>query len=155
MADAEKSERVLTIYDIKDYESFGNQPKQLTACLIALDYLFQPSALISLVDGAMKIGCNFFITWGVAAEMLHDKLDDIIEDRKGEYLQIVTMSQKDETANDVAWFLVNATFPHESILRCCIVTDKTVTQMNQLISKVQEEVSNYNLSHSISSKKLS
>jgi hypothetical protein len=150
MADAEKSERVLTVYDIKDYESFGNQPKQLTVCLIALNYSSKLSALIGLVDGAIKIGCNFFITWGDAAQMLHDELDDIIEDRKGAYLQIVTMSQSDETANDVAWFLVNAAFPHESALRCCIVTDKAVTQMNQLIIKVQEEVSNYNLSHSIS-----
>lgn len=150
MIHEEKSGRILTVYDIKDYESFGSQSKQLTVCLIASDFLYESSVLIALIESAMKIGCSFFMIWGDAADTLHDKLDDIIEERKGEYLQIVTMSHGDETVNDVAWFLVNAAFPGESVLRCCIITDTDVVHMSQLVIKVQEEISNYNLSHSIS-----
>jgi len=124
-----------------------NQPRKPTVCLVASDFLHESVDLTELVHDALNVGCGFFITWGAAADLIHERLDAVIEEMGGEFLHTVTMSFKDEPIDDVAWFLVNGAFPGESILRCCVVVAKPLIGLNQLLAQVQGEINKYNLSH--------
>ncbi|MFZ3000384.1 MAG: hypothetical protein WA071_08635 [Undibacterium umbellatum] len=61
----------------------------------------------SLAIFLIKKGCTYFVCAGTYAENLHDLIDDIIFDQEGR--AIATTYHEDETAEDVANFLVNAT----------------------------------------------
>lgn len=80
------------------------------------------------------------MTWGAAAEELHDALDEVLEDRGGDSLAAVTASHKGEPADDVAWFMANAAVPGESRLCCCVGYDDAVAGVDELLKAVRAVV---------------
>jgi hypothetical protein len=111
-----------------------------TVCLLAADALSPSLDLSALVDRLVPAGCRYFMTWGAAAEELHDALDEVLEDRGGDSLAAVTASHKGEPAEDVAWFMANAAVPGESRLRCCVGYDDAVAGMDELLKAVRAVV---------------
>lgn len=141
MMDTERSSRELQVYDLADCGSLGNQTFIPTVCVVASDRPPDSLVLGNLVEQAAKIGCHFFMTWGAAAEVLHDELDALIEGKGSEYLNIATMSHVGESIEDLAWFLVNAAVPGAPVLRCCIVAGKPLVGLERLVAEVQREIS--------------
>ena len=111
-----------------------------TVCLLAADSLSPSLNLDALVDSLVLAGCSYFMTWGAAADVLHDSLDDVLEDRGGEFLSVITASHKSEPAEDVAWFLVNAALPGETELRCCVGYAEEVTGLDALLNAIRAAV---------------
>lgn len=108
-----------------------------TVCLIAADAINPSFDLSALVDRLVPAGCLYFMTWGAAAEELHDALDEVLEDRGGDALMAVTASHMADSIEDVAWFMVNAAVPGESRLRCCICYDDAVAGLDDLLIAVR------------------
>jgi len=111
-----------------------------TVCLLAADSLNPSLNLDVLVDRLVLAGCSYFMTWGAAADVLHDSLDDVLEDRGGDFLSVITASHKGEPADDVAWFLVNAALPGEIELRCCVGYAEEVAGVDALLKAVRAAV---------------
>ena len=113
-----------------------------TVCLLAVDSLTPSLNLDVLVDRLVLAGCSYFMTWGAAADALHDAMDEVLEGRGGGFLSVVTASHRGEPAEDVAWFLVNAALPSETKLRCCVgYADETVG-VDALLKAVRAAVPN-------------
>ena len=118
----------------------GELAKMPTVCLLAADALSATFDLSALVDRLVPAGCRYFMTWGAAAEELHDALDEVLEDRGGDFLATVTASHKGEPAEDVAWFMANAAAPGESKLRCCVGYDDLANGVDELLNAVRTMV---------------
>jgi hypothetical protein len=80
-----------------------------TASILISDEPFSIASLKPITQRLYLMGCRHFMTWGKSAEVLHDLIDEILENDG--FLEAVTTSHADEPANDVAWFFLNATFP--------------------------------------------
>jgi hypothetical protein len=118
----------------------GELAKMPTVCLLAADALSASLDLSALVDRLVPAGCCYFMTWGAAADELHDALDEVLEDRGGDFLAAVTASHKGEPAEDVAWFMANAAVPGESKLRCSVGYDDAVAGVDELLKAVRTAV---------------
>jgi hypothetical protein len=116
----------------------GSKP---TVCLLASDTL-PPGDLSMLVRELVKVGCKYFMTWGRAGDGLHDALDEILESSDDDQLSIVTASHKEDSAKDVAWFLVHAALPGEARIRCCVGYDEGTEGFDDLLRAVRSETQN-------------
>lgn len=116
-------------------DTMGMMP---TVCLLASDAVPPSYDFVVLVDGLVSAGCSHFMTWGRAAEELHDALDHVLEDRGGDALAVVTTSHQGEPTDEIVWFMVNATLPDEDKLRCCIGYDEAMTGVEGLLKAVRK-----------------
>jgi hypothetical protein len=110
-----------------------------TVCLVAADTLSPAMDIDAIVDLFVPSGCTFFMTWGEAADELHDAFDYALEERGADFLHVVTTSHKGESVNDVAWFLANSALPGEAKIRCCVFFADETADVAQLISAVRAE----------------
>ncbi len=110
-----------------------------TVCLVAADVLNPTLDIGAIVDTFVPSGCKFFMTWGEAADELHDALDYALEDRGANFLHVVTTSHKGEPVNEVAWFLANSALPGEAKIRCCIFFADETAGVTHLISAIRAE----------------
>lgn len=119
MTSTYKGEFELLLFDLAkpDLGALATKP---TVCLLVADSLNPSLDLGGVLDGLVAAGCTFFMTWGKAADELHDALDGLILDRGGKYLQVVTASHKGEPAPDVAWFAAHAAIPKSAQLRVAL-----------------------------------
>jgi hypothetical protein len=115
----------------------GELAQMPTVCLLAVDTLSSRLDLSAMADRLVRAGCRYFMTWGAAADELHDALDNVLEDRGGDSLATVTASHKGEPAEDVAWFMANAAVPGERKLRCCVGYDETAANVGELLKAVR------------------
>lgn len=130
----------LHILHLSEFERLKGLSVKPTVCLIGSDSLGEAGPLAELLDVLAGIGCQFFLTWGAAAEAVHDRLDELIEQQGGEALEIATMSQKDESVDDVAWFLLNAAIPGQADIRYVVVIDRTLADEHLLVSAIRLSV---------------
>lgn len=115
----------------------GELTEMPTVCLLATDTVSASFDLSELVERLVPAGCRYIMTWGEAAEELHDSLDEVLEDRRGGFLTVVTASHEGEPPEDVAWFMANAAVPGESRLRCCVGYDDAVVGLDELLKAVR------------------
>lgn len=134
---SQNQHRDLHILHLSEVEKLAGLSVKPTVCLIASDSLGETAPLARLLDVLASIGCQFFLTWGSAAEAIHDRLDELIEQQGGEALEIATMSQNDETADDVAWFLLNAAIPGQADTRYVVVIDRSLAEEHLLVSAIR------------------
>jgi hypothetical protein len=132
----------LQIFDLKAPLP-GLQPTLPTACLLVMDTLSPTIDLNALVGSLIPTGCRYFMTWGRAAEELHDRLDDIIGERGWGYIGVLTAVHKDERSEDVAWFLVNAALPGEARIRCFVGYQNEDDVVSELLAEVHAAVSEF------------
>lgn len=130
----------LQIFDL-NVQSFDDIPVLPTACLLVMNTLSSTIDLNALVGTLIPAGCRYFMTWGRAAEELHDKLDDVIYERGWGYKGVLTAVHKDECAEDVAWFLVNAALPGEARIRCCVGYSDEDVAVRDLLNAVRTAAS--------------
>ncbi len=131
-----KKHRELHLFDIKRGYA-GEQTQMPTVCLLVSDSFGTSLDLAELVDVLVPIGCRYFLTWGAAADDLHDALDEVLEDRGGNFLAAVTASHKGDQIEDIAWFTVNAAMPGEISLRCCVGYDSAANGVEELLTAVR------------------
>lgn len=126
------------------FELNGRLPCNLvempTVCLLAADVIDPSMELALMVDCLVLAGCRYFMTWGDAAETLHDALDDVLEERGGDCLSVVTAAHTGEPAEDVAWMMVNATLLGECRIRCCVGYDNALAGVDELLDAVRSAV---------------
>jgi hypothetical protein len=96
-----------------------------TVCLIAVSSIENRQELLALVKEINNIGCVFYLSWGAAADEIHDLVDEVIETGNEAWLEIATTSHKDEDFKDVAWFFLNATYLDQGDFRCLAILDET------------------------------
>jgi hypothetical protein len=118
----------------------GELPILPTACLLAADVWNTTFDLKELVSTLVPKGCRYFMTWGEAAEELHDKIDDILWELGWGHLGVLTAVHMREPTEDIAWFLINATLPGEKIRRCYVGYSKTLKEADELLNAVQATV---------------
>jgi len=74
---------------------------------------------------------------GDAAEDVHDALDYAIDDCNLGYLGTPTAVHNDDSAEDVASFLVNAAIPDEANVRCVVGYDKEDDAVRDILEKLR------------------
>jgi hypothetical protein len=94
--------------------------------------------LFSLVKNIIEAGCTFFVLYGDAADSLHKKIDEIIEEGTEEWLNVSTTSHKGEKLEDVAWFFMNATYLESHKFRCLAVIDEKDHQGKRLVNELMK-----------------
>jgi len=78
------------------------------------------------------------LSWGTAAEEIHDIIDNIIETGDKEWLQIITTAHQDEDFKDVAWFFLNATYFESGSFRCMAILDENIHENSILCNQLLE-----------------
>ncbi len=96
---------------------FRDLPVMPTVCLLVAERIEPPYEYGGLVTDLMAVGCGFFMTWGAAASKFEDVLDEtvIMLDTFA-----LTTAHEDESAEDVAFFMLQSALPDEPTIRCCI-----------------------------------
>lgn len=112
-----------------DVESCQIKP---TVCLMIADKPVRDDLVASVVHDAIAIGCTFFMTWGSEASLLHDMVDEVIENGSDEWLSIITTAHAGEPLSDVLDFLYTGALPGNKTFRCLIVGDKPIDQLRLL-----------------------
>jgi len=105
-----------------------------------MDHLDPMPDIAKILKKMARHGCRFFMSWGAAADNLHDVLDALIEEEGIEFLDIVTTSHAGESAEDVAWFMVNAAIPGELELQCCVGYTDSVVGIHGLLEAIHSAV---------------
>jgi hypothetical protein len=118
-----------------DWAIYSTKP---TACLLIADIAISEASLASIVRGAAKAGCTFFMSWGATADELHDRIDEILEDGSDDWLRILTTSHRGKTAEDVSAFLFTATLPGRPEARYLVIGDKPVEELQRVITVPEE-----------------
>lgn len=112
-----------------------------TACLLVADEVPSAPIINDLVTALVSSGCSHFMTWGRAADALHDALDSVLESgEKDGFINVVTTSHGNETIEDIAWFLVNAALPGEEIMRCCVGFESEINTFPELLECVSDAI---------------
>lgn len=133
--------RGLLVFEFDDISRIQSISFLPTACLLVADKIPPLLDINELVMALISSGCSHFMTWGGAANELHDVIDHILEDsEKSDAITAVTTSHRDEDMEEVAWFLVNATHPGEETLRCCIGYSSNIDSMVELLECVKKEI---------------
>ena len=103
---------------------FRDLPPMPTVCLLVADEREPPYEYDELVTDLMSIGCRSFMTWGKAAKKFEDILDETIVilsmERGSEALFAATTAHQDESAEDVASFLLEVAIQGEHAIRSCV-----------------------------------
>jgi uncharacterized iron-regulated membrane protein len=130
----------LHIIDLAEFGRLKSLSVKQTVCLVASDSLAKGGLLTEFLEVLAGIGCKFFLTWGAAAEAIHDRLDELIEQKGGDALKIATMSQEEESVDDVVWFLLNAAIPAQEDIRYVVVIDSVLVDADLLVSAIRLSV---------------
>ena len=102
---------------------FRDLPGMPTVCLLVTNRIDPPSESAGLVTDLMAVGCGFFMTWGAAASKFEDVLDETVVDlsiERNDDTFAMTTAHQDESAEDVAFFMLKSALPDEQSIRCCI-----------------------------------
>jgi hypothetical protein len=94
-----------------------------TVCLVLSDDLIQGEVLRPLLVKVLEEGGVYFMSYGAAAEAIHDQVDEVLEEGPDEWLDIPSSSHQEETPDDVASFLMNAAHPTDGPFRCHILVN--------------------------------
>jgi hypothetical protein len=144
-------EKAKSYCDLLTFKLAAPLPSELssipTVCLLVSDTLCPQLELENVVDLLVASGCNFFMSWGDAADLLHDSLDNVVEDRANHFLNVVTTSHKGETTEEVAWFLVNSALLGEANIRCFVLYSEATLGADVLLSEVRLAVAKRNATH--------
>ncbi|HEY3148299.1 MAG TPA: hypothetical protein VGJ75_18220 [Dongiaceae bacterium] len=102
---------------------FRDLPVMPTICLLVADQIEPPYEYDGLVTDLMAVGCGFFMTWGAAASKFEDVIDETVVDlsiKRNDGTFAMTSAHQDESAEDVAFFMLKSALPDEQAIRCCI-----------------------------------
>ncbi|QHE86275.1 DUF7684 family protein [Hydrogenophaga sp. BPS33] len=114
-----------------------------TTCLIAADDFNDEASFKRLVADLLAYDCRYFMTYGLVAEVLHDKIDEVISDLELGSKGILTAAHSDEPIDEIAWFFVNATAPEEDCVQYFFGFDDKAA-FNELSRAVKKEVQKLN-----------
>jgi len=106
-----------------------------TASILISDEPILIEILKPLIQNLYSIGCRHFMTWGDSAETLHDLVDEVLEGKC--LLEGVTTSHDGESANEVAWFFLKATFPGENEVRYRIIASKKSNWLTEFLGELK------------------
>ena len=115
----------LNFFKLDEAFPFRHLPIRPTICLFVADRIDPPYDLDELITDCLAIGCRLFMTWGDAAEKFEDVLDESLVDLSmrnddDSLLGFLTSSHADQSAEDVASFMLKEMFSDEPFVRCCI-----------------------------------
>lgn len=118
-----------------------------TVCLLVADRIDPPYEYDDLVTNLMSVGCGFFMTWGATASKFEDVLDETIvmlSIKRDDDTFAVTTAHQDESAEEVAFFMLRTAIPDERHIRCCvgIADDMPSARVDSLRSEIQKLVGN-------------
>lgn len=130
----------LQIINLQSIESMVLTPHP-SVCLLVIDAISPAMDFDGLVRTLIPAGCQYFMILGDAAEEVHDALDYAIDDCDLGYLGTPTAVHNDESAEDVASFLVNAAIPGETHVRCVVVYDNEDDAVREIEQKLRLEFS--------------
>lgn len=102
-------------------------------CLLAADHWECFASLERIVDTLVPRGCRFFMSWGGMADRLHEELDEVLENRGQEYLDVVTTSHYGESLSEVLWFFFNAAMPGESHINYFVGIERNARSASLLL----------------------
>lgn len=105
-----------------------------TACLLVIENDVSDALLTSIVVGAISVGCTFFLTWGPMANLLEERIDEILENGSDEWLKISTISLRKRPAEVVANFLFVAAFPNRTDVRYLVIGDRPVEELKEIVA---------------------
>ncbi|WP_429950920.1 hypothetical protein ACQYWY_04710 [Comamonas sediminis] len=126
----------LQIINLQSIESMVLTPHP-SVCLLVIDAISPAMDFKGLVRTFMPAGCQYFMILGDAAEDVHDALDYAIDDCNLGYLGTPTAVHNDDSAEDVASFLVNAAIPDEANVRCVVGYDKEDDAVRDILEKLR------------------
>lgn len=115
----------LKFFNLDEAFPFRHLPPMPTICLLVADRVDPPYDYDDLVTDFLAIGCRLFMTWGEAAAKFEDVLDETLIDLSNRndddsLLGFPTSSHKDESAEEVASFMLKEMFSDEQAIRCCV-----------------------------------
>jgi hypothetical protein len=115
----------LNFFKLDEPFPFRHLPPMPTICLLVADHVDPPYDYDDLVTDSLAIGCRLFMTWGEAAAKFEDVLDETLlglslRNDDDSLVGFLTSSHVDESAEDVASFMLKAMFSDEPVIRCCI-----------------------------------
>ena len=113
-----------------DWSIYMAQP---TACLLVIDNDISDALLTSIVVEAVNVGCTFFLTWGPKADLLEDRIDEVLENGDDDWLKISTIAFVNKPRDVVTNFLFVAAFPNRTDVRYFVIGDKPVDKLRELV----------------------
>ena len=111
--------------------------KAPTVCLLVSDGGYSHVGLSSVIERTTSVGCRYYMTWGKAADILHDVVDEILEQSGDWFEDVVTSSHRSEPPREVAWFYINAALPSESDVQYCISYSKETKKLQKLLNECE------------------
>ena len=130
----------LQIINLQSIESMVLTPHP-SVCLLVIDAISPAIDFKGLMLTLIPAGCQYFMILGHAAEEVHDALDYAIDDCDLGYLGTPTAVHNNESAEDVASFLVNAAIPGEAHVRCVVGYDNEDDAVREIVQKLRLEFS--------------
>ena len=121
---------------------FRDLPVMPTVCLLVADRIEPPYKYIDeLVADVMAVGCGFFMTWGAAASKFEDVIDETIvmmSIERNDDTFAMTSAHENESAEDVAYFMLKLALLGEQTIRCCIAFAGDVASVSE--SELRREI---------------
>lgn len=137
----------IRFFKLEEEFPFRDLPVMPTVCLLVAERIDPPYGYTKLVTDLMAAGCGFFMTWGAAASEFEDVLGEIVAmlsiERNGDTFAVST-SHEGDTAEEVAFFMLQVAIPDERPIRCCIgiAGDVTPAREEELRSAIQKIAGN-------------
>lgn len=115
----------LNFFKLDEPFRFRHLPPIPTICLLVADRVDPPYDYDDLVTDFLAIGCRLFMTWGKAAAKFEDILDETLlglsmQKDDDSLVGFLTSSHEDQSAEDVASFMLKEIFSDELVIRCCV-----------------------------------
>jgi hypothetical protein len=134
----------ISFFKLEEGFPFRDLPVMPTVCLLVAERIDPPYEYTKLVTNLMAVGCGFFMTWGAAASKFEDVLDETVAmlsiERNDDTFAVSTAHEGD-TAEEVAFFMLQVAIPDERPIRCCIgiagdVTSAREEELRRAIRKI-------------------
>ena len=145
-------EKVATSYEFRFFKleerfPFRDLPVMPTVCLLVADRIEPPYECTELITDLMAVGCGFFMTWGSAASLFEDVIDETVvmmSIERNDDTFAMTSAHANESAKDVAHFMLNLALLGEPAIRCCIAFAADVTSVSEreLRAEIQKTAGN-------------
>ncbi len=111
--------------------------RPIAALLTSHDPVDDPLALENVVLSLLDAGCEYFVCFGDASEVLHDRIDELIVDRASPDRSAdgMTTWHDDEPAADVAEFFLNVAGAKEGSLLVAVMETDDAELANLLVKQ--------------------
>ncbi len=128
----------LVVFQRSEMPDWAELAAMPTVCLIALSDYLDSAVQEEMVRGCLSVGAIFFATYGDLADDMEERIDFVLENGNEAWLNVTTTSHQNESAEDVAHFIVNAAYLDDAHFRCLIIFDRDVANSDILLREVNK-----------------